>query len=64
MAQREKRLIESTIITTGSIARKDLFIRAFRMHIKILPKHNFGRGAYYITFEDTNTGKEKVYAKV
>ena len=33
------------------------------MHIKILPKHNFGRGAYYITFEDTNTGKEKFMQK-
>ena len=63
MAQREKRLIKLTTITTGDTMTKFLFIRTFRMY-KILPKLNFGRGAYYITLEDTNTGKEKIYAKV
>ena len=59
MAQRGKRLFESTTITTGSTVTKFLFIRTFPM-LKILSRHNFGRGAYYITLEDTNTGKEKI----
>ena len=63
MAQREKRLIKLTTITTGDTMTKFLFIRTFRKY-KILPKLNFGWGAYYITLEDTNTGKEKIYAKV
>ena len=35
------------------------------MHKTILPPHNFGWGAYYITLKDTNTCcKEKNYPKV
>ena len=63
--QMEKRIIESITITTGSVATKALSIRAIRVHIKkIFPEHNFGLVAYYITFEDTNSSIERIYAKV
>ena len=62
--QLEKRIIESITSTTGSVATKALSIRAIRVHIKIFPKHNFGLVAYYITFEDTNSSIERIYAKV
>ena len=62
--QMEKRIIESITSTTGSVATKALSIRAIRVHIKIFPKHNFGLVAYYITFEETNSSKERIYAKV
>ena len=64
MEKMEKRIIESTTITTGSIATRVLSIRVFRMHIKILARHNFGWGTYYITFENSNSNKEKIYANV
>ena len=62
--QMEKRIIESITITTGSVATKALSIRAIPVRIKFFPKHNFGLVAYYITFEDTNSSKERIYAKV
>ena len=64
MEKMEKRIIESITITAGSIATKSLSIRAIRVRIKIFPKHNFGLVAYNITFEDTNSSKERIYTKV
>ena len=59
MEKMEKRIIESITITAGSIATKALSIRAIRVHIKI-----FGLVAYYITFKDINSSKERICAKV